>query len=860
MNDFKRQKERFFLEREKVKKLHLKQETGFSVAEKLKNALDTLLIAVFKEIFGGWDIPIAMYAVGGYGRGELNFFSDIDINLIYDGKLKPNHQSDIESFYYFLLSLNLDVGFSPREVSEAIELSKSDVTIFTNLLQRRFLSGDRKLNKKLDISFKRLASSSRESLIDEILASRTDRYRRFYSTVYFQEPNVKESKGGLRDMHEAFWVSKMVFGLKDYGDLISKGVLDWQSFRNIVSAYDFMLRVRNQMHIISGRKSDILSFEMQPKVAEFFSFSSDKLGIERFMKSYFSSATDIAVISKGIIGKSLDVIREKKGGIFSFFTSYKDIGELFYTHKGFLYAKQGKEKELLLPENVMKGFKIVKQNGLELSGSLFSNFKLSASLNKKNYQHRRILSAFKSMLLDPKRLSYTLERMHECDILGALIPDFERLKGHFQFDVYHKFTTDVHSILTVREIEKVWEREVGENPAKETALLYNILHDIEKPHLLFIAALLHDIGKGKYGKHEVVGAAIARRYLKKLNFSNDEIDEISWLIRNHLLMSHLAFRRDISDTRLISKFRDTCETEDRLKKLFILTYADINAVGPGAWDRWKSSLMWRLYSFTLDLLRKGKPLVEIEAERFERKIAQVKGILKAETADEFLDKVNKNYILSYPTQDIAKHLSMIGEVKDEGFSLYHEAFPDIGFTKFTIVTSHRRGLFNKVAAIISYIGLNIKGANVNRIADNYVVYTVQVSTVSGESVSDDKADEFKKLLKSLYNGNSDVDLVSNLTSKSIRRNLPKPENKVKFDNSSSKNYTIIEISTFDRLGILYVITKSLLDNDLRLKEAIIATEGNRAIDSFYVTDMDYRKVTDEEKLEQIENNILKAIA
>ncbi len=242
-------REKFFSERERIKKLHLQKETGFTIADELRKALDSLLKPAFNHFFSRWDVPIAFYALGGYGRGELNFHSDIDVNLIYSGKLSESHLEDIEAFYYFLLSLKLDLGFAPRSITEALELAESDLSVFTNLLQRRLLAGDRSIDEKFGNEFGTFIEKNKKSLVEEIIISRNDRYKRFYGTVYYQEPNVKESKGGLRDLHEAFWVSKIVYSIDNYSGFLDKKILDWKSFRDVISAYDFLLRVRNHLHI-----------------------------------------------------------------------------------------------------------------------------------------------------------------------------------------------------------------------------------------------------------------------------------------------------------------------------------------------------------------------------------------------------------------------------------------------------------------------------------------------------------------------------------------------------------------------------------------------------------------------------------
>ncbi len=860
----------FFKGVEEAKELHRKKETGFLVAQKLRSSLDRVLKASFEEFFSRWDIPVALFALGGYGRGELNFHSDIDVNLLYEGSLTEAYREDVEAFYYFLLSLKREIGFSPRSLTEALELSQTDLSVFTNLLQRRFLVGSEDVDFAFSKRFNDFIVKNRENLVDEILSARSDRYKRFYGTVYYQEPNVKESKGGLRDLHEAFWISKLVFGIESYSGFLDRKILDRRSFRDVISAYDFMLKVRNQLHLAVNRKSDILSFEMQGEVAEFFGFGRGKRGVESFMKSYFNSATDLAVITKEVIKSCKEELKRGSSSIFSFFSSRKEVGS-FFIEEGRLYVKSEEESKVLKePKKVIEGFKLIQEEGVELAPSTFSLFKLSAETLREKFRKRDTLREFSQILKKPKRLSYTLEAMHECRVLGALLPDFERLRGHFQYDTYHKFTTDMHSILTVRELERISEKATSGTSVKEKERLNQILQDIEKPELLFIAALFHDIGKGKRGKHEFVGASIARKYMEKMGFKSSEVEEVVWLVKNHLLMAHLAFRRDISDPNLLESFKNECGSEERLKKLFLLTYADINAVGPGTWDNWKSSLLWRLYSSTLSLFHENKSLKELVKEKLNRRREKVKELLKGkikpESVDKFFESADESYLITYPSSEIAKHLLVMKRIRKEGleYDLYHENYPDIGYTKIVIITKYRRGLFNKVAGILSFLGINIKGANINRAIEDdcdCMVYTIQVSTVSGDSLPQEKVEEFKRMLGELYRGNLKVEEFGNLLrSKTFRSTLPLPETKVKVDNSSSDSFTVVEVSTYDRLGVLYTITKVLLELNTRLRRAIIATEGNRVIDSFYITDINYNKIEDEGKIEEIKERIMQALS
>jgi len=856
LEKFKRE---FFEKRERIKEKHLGKETGFRVAQELKKALDDLLVKVYPCFFGKWDIPITLVALGGYGRGELNFYSDMDFNLLYEGDLSDSHKEDLEKFYYFMLSFNIELGYSPRSLQEAISLAKEDLSVLTNFLQIRYLAGEKKTLFQFEKKFRKFLNRNRENIIDEILRARNERYKRFFGTVYYQEPNVKESKGGLRDLHEAFWIAKTVFDIENYSGFIDKSILDWKSFRDVISAYDFLLRVRNHLHLLSGRKSDILSFQLQREAAEFFGFSSSNKGVENFMRNYFSAALDLSIITREIIKKSKEFARKSEKTIFSVFRKENKLNDFFYEHDGTLYIFDDKKIDVLKnPVYIIDGFKFIQQMGYALSSDTFAIFKLSAETEKKAFQKEEVLQNFKGILTKPVRLSYVIELMHDCKVLDTLIPDFERLRGHFQFDTYHKFTTDIHLIMTLRELEKL----------KENNSYYQILDELEKPSTLFIASLLHDIGKGKKGKHENVGVSIAYRYLKKLKFREDEIEEVAWLIKNHLLMSFLAFRRDISDPKLIEEFVKNCQTEERLKKLFLLTCADIKAVGPGGWDKWKASLLWELFRNSLDVFYAGKDVRTLINEKVKKKAEKVKELLKDDTDKKLLERLfesaEEDYLRTYSANDIVKHLRLIKRLMDEekDILLTSEFFPELGYAEVTIIDRYKKAFFYKIAGVFTYLNFNIKGAYINKAVStnetDFMVYTVRVSTVSEEIPEEDVIDKVKEFVKELYYEKIYIEniLKQPFKKKGFRTNLPKPVTKVKFDNSISEKYTIVEVSTWDRLGLLYAITKELAFAQTKLRKAIISTEGNRVIDSFYITDPDLGKISDEKKLGDIKERIL----
>ena len=752
---------------------------------------------------------ISIIALGSYARGDMNLYSDIDIGVLYTSNLSDKEKKKIENFYYKLLSLKREIGFFIRNKKDFLNLAKEDISVLTSALKTRLLFGNEEIYEDFRKDFKKFIRKRKKDIFYEILKARKERLKKFGETIYYQEPNVKESKGGLRDFHEAFWCSIITFGVENYEDIFLKKILYTKSFADMLNAYNFFLEIRDILHKTHKRKWDILTFENQRVVAEKLGYSKEKIGVETFMKRYFEHAFENTTAAQTIFKKC-----EKELKNIFFFSSKRSLDDYYFVSDNQIYVKEEKIKDLFKnPEKVLDSFFYVIEKGYEFSGDLTELFITISKTVGHKFLEENIIKKFKEILLKQERISYVLELMHDCQILDLLIPDIGRLRGHVQYDTYHKFTTDMHLIYTVRELEKLQSEYIEDIPKTHFEILSSIFNSLDKNYILFIAALLHDIGKGLEGRHEIVGEEIAKKILENYKFYKEDIEEICFLIRHHLDMSKFAFRRDIEDENTIKEFANIVKTPVRLKRLLLLTYADLRATNPEAWNAWKSTLILKLFLKTLEY---------------------------------FGEKLDTS--LSFENL-FKKVISKISPPKENLINYFFEDYPELGVTFCGLIIKSEIENFHKALfGAASALGLDIKYVSSTNI-NNYKVIAMYLSTDYGSYLEDSIKEKFISLFKDALKGKSLEDKLLKLKLlKTFRKNIPLPETKCKWE--IKKDIIIFEVSTYDRLRLLYDLSKVFEEFGFKIIKTKIITEDIRAIDTFYIKPI--------KKIENMEN-ILKEI-
>ncbi|HWI39971.1 MAG TPA: [protein-PII] uridylyltransferase, partial [Verrucomicrobiae bacterium] len=584
--------------REEIRARHAAGASGEQVVAEITAMTDVLVKKLFRSVIvdlawaGGAREQVALVALGGYGRGELNPFSDIDLMFLYDGKDPAQAESVAQRILYFLWDMRLDVGYSVRTMSDCVEMAASDSTVKTALIDARFLIGSRKLYSDFDKSrLTQVMAKASDTFIKNKIEEQKTRRDKYGSSVYILEPNVKEGEGALRDLHTALWIAKVKYKVSELRELIVKGILSEEELEQYHAAQSYLWRIRNELHYFSGRKNDQLTFDAQVHLASFLGFRDQGkvLAVEEFMRDYYLRGTRVEHFASQLVSRC---VRRDEGAlkILGYFIR-RPVGEGFYVLKGELIVPDEKVVEAE-PARLMKMFEIAQKQGVTLSIGAKGLVRRSLHLvNDKFRRNREVNRSFFNILNSPKGVPETLRLMHHLEFLNHFIPEFERIYCKVQHDLYHIYTIDTHSLFAVEEIVRLWS---GERE-KELPVLTRVSREIGKRELMLLAVLLHDVGKGEGGGHAEKGAAMVPTIARRMGLSREDSDRLEFLVRHHILMTHIAQRRDLHDEKMIISFARQMEKSENLKMLYLLTYADLRAVGPDVWTEWKARLLQELY-------------------------------------------------------------------------------------------------------------------------------------------------------------------------------------------------------------------------------------------------------------------------
>jgi [protein-PII] uridylyltransferase len=850
------------MEYHKNKSKRSKALSGCILAKKRSEIVDKLIKQALSQR-GFNDLrDIGVVALGGYGRNDLCPYSDIDLMFLYKPRHKTQTKELTEKLLYLLWDLGLDVGHSVRTIDECMELSQEDdTTILTSLLDSRFICGDDQLYMDLDKKiYSQLLPSISHKFIQSKINENEQRMNRFGRSVYLLEPNVKEGEGGLRDIHYALWIAQAKFKVKYFSDLLPKGILMENEIRIFEKSLNFLLLVRSELHYLAGRREDRLGFEFQEKVARFLGFKdSDLPAVERFMRIYYLRGNELREQSKRLIEKC---ILEQKSGIRRPKTVPLDHG--FIIQGGMLSASNVnifKDD----PANLMRAFEYADRHQVNMSNYLLDLIRENVSITTMDERVRsnpELSASFVRLLKKGKNVADTLFEMNRLRLLGYFIPEFGKIVCMVQHDAYHVYTVDIHSIFMVREIENLLNYKYD----KELPLLTKTAESLVSRHILYLACLFHDIGKGEGKDHAKKGAAMMPKLAKRLGLTPAETEQLEFLVNNHLLMSHFSQRRDVHDYSLIVKFAKAVKTLETLSLLYLLTFADIKSVGPDVWTNWKGMLLKELFIRTAKVLERGSFKEEDPLARQKRVMAEVLRILGSKVSKKrvkaILETMPESYFLGFSPRKIAYHVSLIEKSKDAvGMDVLF--YPHEEYNEFTFWGFDEPGIFSKLCGVIRASGLNVLGARITtrldgRILDVFYVNKLGKSVKEGEEVWD----KLRENLDSVLTGKTDVEeLVSRRKQeKSIYiKSIPQYPERIMVDNESSDIATVIDVITHDRPGLLYDITKAIRDLDLSIEYAKISTKVDQVVDAFYVVDMNHKKIMDPEKLEEIKNALMESI-
>ncbi len=808
---------------------------------------------------------IAVLAVGGYGRGEMAPFSDVDLLFLTPYKITAWAESVIESMLYILWDLRLKVGHSSRTIKDCLRLGAEDYTICTAMLEHRFLGGDRalatELEQRLDAE---LFSQNARDFVEAKLSEREARHKK-QGQRYMVEPNVKEGKGGLRDLQSLFWIAKYLYRVSNVAELVDLGLFQPDEFEFFAKAENFLWAVRGHLHLVAGRATEQLNFDLQVEVANRLGYKNTRgrRGVEVFMQDYFRHATRVGDVTRILLTK-LEESQQKNAPLLKrIFHRKPRVKPAFSVDHNRL---QISDPDTFFTDrlNLLRIFEEALRTGMLIHADAMrlvtANLHLIDDKMRKTPEAQRI---FLDLLIKHGNPERALRRMNELGVLSAFVPEFEPIVAMMQFNMYHSYTVDEHTIQVISNFDHIERGELEDELPLSSEILRNGLNR----KVLMVAMLLHDIGKGREQDHSILGAQIARKVAPRLGLNKSESETVEWLVRYHLLMSDMAQKRDISDPRTVRDFAKAVQTVKRLDLLLLLTVCDIRGVGPDTWNNWKATLLRNLYAQTRAALENG-----MEALNREHRGAEAKKNLRAALPDWSKSDLKRETARHYPPYWQGLHVSahadfadMLRELDgcDDEATVLIRLHPDEerDATRACFAMPDHPGIFARVAGALALVGANVVDARSYTTKDGYVTDAFWIQDTEGSPFEVSRLPRLKQMINKTLKGEviARDALKSRDKIKKRERAFSVPTH-ITFDNDGSEIYTIIEVDTRDRPGLLYDLARTLTELNVYVANAVIATYGEQVVDTFYVKDMFGLKYYSDSKQKSLEKRLREAIS
>jgi [protein-PII] uridylyltransferase len=783
---------------------------------------------------------VAVVALGGYGRKELSPFSDIDLLFLHPGKPSKVVKHFVEQVLYLLWDIGLTVGHSFRSIGESVSMAREDLHSRTAMSEARLITGNEPQYRQLTRELDGAIYSNKKETEAFFAAMRVEleaRYDKFGRAVCLQEPNVKESAGGLRDLHTVLWAGRARYACRRLEDLRAKDLITGAEYSAARRAYDFLHRARNEAHFATARKTDLLSLDVQPTIATNLGYKPKK-GLapsEVFMREYYRQAHELHGFCESFLIRVGGMQKPK----WRFrFREKVDRRGMFEIREGKLYPKGEAADFHPTAARLLEIFTLSQADGVGISDEL--KLALRGNLRLVDRKFRASKEASKTLMAllgKPGRVATTLRAMHATGVLGRLLPEFARITFLVQHDFYHRYTVDEHTLTAIDALD-----EVASTPEPSLARFKKVLHELPEPSSLYLGMLLHDIGKGLGGGHVPKGVKIAGRICARLGLSEEATEDVIFLVQNHLVMSHLSQRRDINEPSLVDNFAKTCGTLNRLNMLMLLTYADHRGVGPGVWNEWKGSLLLELYEQTKDQLSGGRSRrAQPRGETHFTIAEQLAKEFRRSVVERHLALLPERYVRSVDADAVARHLRLVDRLNDHRLVADWRVGADKHCTELTICARDRTGLFAAMAGTLTGHGINILSVDVFTRGDGFILDTFKINdSLTDEPVASDRWDAIEASLRAAVAGQYDVagavEKWRARAPRKTRRRAHKPvKPSVRFDHTASEARTVVEVRAEDELGLLYKLASTLAGLGLDIHFAKIATEKSHALDVFYVT-------------------------
>ncbi|HKA28987.1 MAG TPA: [protein-PII] uridylyltransferase [Candidatus Binatia bacterium] len=806
-----------------------------------------------------------LVAQGGYGRGELNIQSDIDLLFLYPWKVNPYAETIAEIVIPGLYDAGLVVGAAMRNVRECCRLAARDLKVKTALLDARYLCGDRSPYDDFEHRVvEEVWAPNRQAFFKEKLKESEERHARHGDSIYLLQPQLKEGLGGLRDLHTALWMAKVRFKVSSFRDLVALGVLTDRDIGDMDAALDFLWRVRNAMHFATGSHQDHLTFDLQDRLAVQLGFGQGRAGVEAFMRRYYTDATTVHRLGETVIARCVQVTEAVR------YTAppIRTIREGMRI-QGTVLSVTGREVFEEEPATMVEVFSEAQRHGASLSVGTSELLRNNLDLLAAARDTPAVAASFLRVLRGRGHIAESLLEMHKLGVLKTLFPEFGRIEWLIAHDPFHIYTVDHHSLAGVRELELLREGKFADSVPQLT----DVMRELPQPELLMLGMIFHDVGKGHGHDHSGRGADMMGEIADRLCLNEDARAACVFLVQHHLLLSHLAQQRDISDDQLVADFCRTVGSVENLQRLYVLTYADMRAVAPGIWNNWRGTLVTELYRRAFEFFEKGVFEPEDRAARAERIRARVRAAAPPAQHDgieTFVEQMRDSYFLSTPEEVMLGHgeLRRRFEQAEAGGEQPAVAtqlitFPERDFTEFAVCTRDRPGLFARLSGVLAAHGMNILAARIDTSRDDVALDAFRVSHEAGDDAVDrDRWERVERTLREVLSGARDVEaLVAGSSRPSVLTKQRRPvPTRVEFHNDVSAAYTVVDVYAADRVGLLFTITNCLYHLWVQIHLAKITTMVNEVLDVFYVTDAEGRKLEDPGHLARIREELVRALS
>lgn len=826
--------------------------------------IDSLLAALYSA-YARSDEKMTVVAVGGYGRGEMFPYSDIDLLFLYDPSDEQLAAQVVESLLYILWDLGFKVGQAHRTIADALELAKTDITVRTNLLDARQVVGHTELFESFHVRFdSEIIQGKIAEFIEAKLAERDKRHLRFGDSRYMLEPNVKEGKGGLRDAHTLWWLARAAYSLSSNSELVESGLVSREEYKAFEQARVFLCRVRAHLHYIAERPEDRLTFDYQHKLAIAMGFSHPSINrsIERFMRRYFAAVRTVGSATRVFCALLEDGKKRKPR---------RSLASLWYMPWNLGGFKIDGERLNVRSDNVFEKspimmiemFRIAQLHELQIHPQALQQ--VAHNLHRIDHALQydaRANALFLEILLAEKGAESTLRSMSDAGVLGLFIRDFGRVVGQTQFNMYHVYTVDEHTLVAIGVLHAIENGKMKD----ELPLASDIIHRIRLRRVLYVALFCHDLAKGRGGDHSELGEKVGIKLAARLGFSKDEIQTVGWLVRNHLLFSNIATKRDLNDPKTIQDFVSNVQSPERLKLLLALTVADIRAVSPVAWNAWKGVLLRELYSRAEQCMGTGKVELKLhQANHFHDDLRKLLVGWKDHEVERYLEQGSSSF---WASVEPARH-AVIARMVRESEAMVQPILLDTqhnyerSITEITVCTYDKHGLFSMVAGAMSLAGANIINAKIFTLKNNVAIEIFQLQDLNGEVF--DRSDKLAKMsvyIEQVLSGELDIMAAFAKRASPYLRSRSKAVpllGQVLIDNEASNIHSVIEFTGRDRAGLLHDVTHAIAELGLSIVTAHISTYGTQVADVFYVKDNFGMKILHRNKIKQIQDRLFSVI-